>query len=110
MKNKTTTIIMIFLFFSLGIVILGFVLAEKNTGTKLHKGKNYLEINQTLSAKKLISLNPNIESISYFNKFLNRDIGYVNIFGGVGSNFLTKQGQIYEISVSKNMSLVYPVQ
>ena len=110
MKRKINTLAMILLFFLLGIIILGFVLAGDGQGTKLHKGKNYLEINQTIYINELVSLNPDIESVSYFNKFLNKDIGYVNVFGGVGSNFLTKQGQIYEISVNKNMSLIYPIQ
>lgn len=103
MKKKLTISISILLF-TLGTFFLEFALAEDNS-TELYQGKNYLEINQTMYVKDLVILNPNIESVSYFDEFLNKHFGYVNIFGGIGSNFRIEKGRVYEISTSKNTTL-----
>jgi len=75
------------------------------TNILLKTGKNYLTFNQSVYAKEIIILNPEIESVSYFDEFLNRSVGYVNAFGGVGSNFLINSKQGYEINVRKDINL-----
>jgi len=93
---------------SLIFIILAEMGFAKDEGQKisLEKGKNYVTINNTIYVQELIRINPEIESISYIDSFLNQSIGYVNVFGGVGKNFVIVPEQVYEISVKKNMSLI----
>jgi len=104
------------IFFMLIILVLILVVALKvipaaielnghKTGILLKTGKNYLILNQSLYAKEIIILNPEIESLSYFDEFLNKSIGYVNVFGGVGSNFITNPEKAYEINVKEDINL-----
>ena len=97
----------ILLLFIVAIFVLDISLAE-NEGNeiKLFKGKNYLDINKSLLASELIALNPDIEYVSFFDSFLNKSIGYVNYFGGIGENFFIEPGNEYEISVDKDTVLI----
>jgi hypothetical protein len=73
---------------------------------KLVEGKNYVSFSGQGFASDVILLNPDVEAISYFDEDLNKTIGYVNVFGGVGSNFLIVPERTYELIISKNTSLV----
>ena len=75
---------------------------------ELGKGKNFVQFNlsEGFYADTLIKLNPAIESISY--RVGNRTIGYVNVFGGVGENFIINSNQTYEIVLRKNSTLILP--
>ena len=88
-------------------IIVKATLAEENisTGIFLKKGKNYVELNFTSYAKNLVVHNSNIEYISYNDKFLGKSYGYVNVFGGIGSNFAIIPGETYEIAVKEDMEL-----
>jgi len=74
---------------------------------ELEKGKNVVMINlsRPIYAETLINLNPDIEAISYSEN--NRTIGYVNVLGGIGQNFIVENRE-YEIIVSKDINLVLP--
>ncbi|GEM_PF-1103800 len=106
MKKETLIAIML-LFFLFSVIILDFGLA-KNEGKKtdLKRGKNLLEINQTMYVRDFVRMNPDIETVSYFDEFLNKSIGYVNVFGGVGKNFLMTPGQVYEVNAKRNTTLL----
>ena len=69
--------------------------------------KNYVELNVSngFYAETLIKLNPDIEAISY--KEDNETIGYANVFGGVGKNFVV-ESRTYEIIVKENINLILP--
>jgi hypothetical protein len=71
----------------------------------LDKGKNEISVPFEMLASDLILLNPEIETISYFDENLGRRIGYINAFGGLGSNFYLVPGKSYEISVRKETNL-----
>jgi hypothetical protein len=90
------------------IAISKIVSVSDNTGTALIAGDNNVSFNVTSSfyAGDLIKLNPSIEAVSYRES--NRTIGYVNAFGGIGSNFEIENGINYEIFVSENTTLVIP--
>lgn len=103
--------VLIFLFLA-GIFILvvygGSAQSSQNldSGIFLVEGKNSVEFDNALLVKELVVLNPGIEYVSYFDDFLNKQIAYVNVFGGVGDNFLIEPGKVYEISVKKKIELV----
>jgi len=101
-------VIVVFALLLLALVILVDLGLAKDEGQKINlvTGKNYVTINNTMSVRELVKINPEVESISYMDSFLNQSIGYVNAFGGVGKNFLVVPNQVYEISVKKNMSLI----
>jgi len=107
--KKRTAVLGLLIFFCLFGITLNIVIAEISQGEiALVRGKNYLTFDQTFFVSELVLLNPEIEYVSYYDDFLHKSIGYVNVFGGVGSNFVVKLDKIYEISVSKNMSLILP--
>lgn len=88
------------------ILTIGTALAEtQNPQITLVKGKNLIQINQTMSASEFILLNKNIEYIWYFDDSLNQSVGYVNIFDGIGTDFTIEPGKFYEVGVSKEINL-----
>ncbi len=89
-------------------IILKATLAEEyvSTGIFLKKGKNNVELNFSSYAKNLVAYNPSIEYISYTDKFLGKNYGYVNVFGGIGRNFPINPGETYEISVKEDAELL----
>jgi hypothetical protein len=68
---------------------------------ELNSGRNYITINSSefVSAKDFLLKNTNIEMISYTEG--NKTIGYVNVLGGIGKNFMLEDGKIYEIYFKK---------
>ena len=99
-------IIAVFFIFILGIIIFDFSTAEYGKEIKLTKGKNYLFVNQTLYANEFVLMSKDIEYVAYFDEFLNRSVGFVNAFGGIGQNFLIEQGREYEVGVRQNINLM----
>jgi hypothetical protein len=75
----------------------------------LNEGKNNLHITseKEFFVKDLILLNPDIEVISYING--NRTIGYINIFGGIGENFLIRNDINYEIISKSDAEIIFPL-
>jgi len=105
MKNKTAFIVLAFLFaFSLSFIVIS---SQDAFSVSLAEGKNKVRINlsEPIYAETLIKLNPDIEAISYMEG--NRTIGYVNVFDGVGKNFIVADRE-YEIVASKSINLVLP--
>jgi len=80
------------------------------TSIDLSKGKNLIMLNITepFYVETLIKLNPSIEVVSYIEN--NESIGYVNVYGGIGKNFIMREGTEYEIIVSDNAGLVLPYE
>lgn len=79
---------------------------HSRSGVILLEGKNQVEIDRAVLVKEIVILNPEIEYVSYYDEFLNKQVAYVNVFGGVGDNFLIEPGRIYEFSVRKKIELV----
>jgi len=74
---------------------------------ELREGKNILRINlsEPIYVETLIKLNPDIEAVSYQEN--NKTVGYANVFGGIGENFVVIDRD-YEVIVSKDINLVLP--
>jgi len=104
MKIKSVFFLVgILLVFSSGVMLI----SSKGSGIKLVEGKNVVLLNITspFYVETLVKLNPKIEAVSYSEG--NVTIGYVNVFKGIGENFVVENRE-YEIVVSKNISLVLP--
>lgn len=73
----------------------------------LVQGKNIVTFNEInpFYVEDLIKLNPEIEVVSYNGD--ERTIGYVNIYGGLGTNFVIRDAT-YEIIVKGNTTLFLP--
>ena len=76
----------------------------------LQKGQNSLLINFSLErfvyAADIIYFNPDVEVISFQES--NKTIGYVNVFGGIGKNFMIEQNKTYEVISSRKINLIIP--
>ena len=92
--------------FVVGVLAVFSTFSEEE-GIQLKKGKNFVELNITepFYVSSLVKLNPDIEVVSY--KEGNESIGYVNVFGGIGRDFVVDEG-VYEIVVKKDIVLVIP--
>jgi hypothetical protein len=104
MKNKK--ILFMFIILVLGLYII--VISSKDVSLiPLAKGKNQVSLNlsEPVYVKTFIDMNPEIEAISYQED--NETVGYVNVFEGIGRNFILKEGE-YEIIVGKDVNLIVP--
>jgi hypothetical protein len=81
------------------------IILNANDDIPLAQGRNYLQFNfsSSLSAKDLVSKNPDIEAISFTEN--NQTVGYVNVLGGIGKNFLLQPNSVYEIISKKQTKL-----
>jgi hypothetical protein len=71
-------------------------------------GKNQVRFNLTepFYVKDLVKWNPTISVVSYIEE--NKTVGYVNLFNGIGDNFVIDNDKDYEVILNKNISLVLP--
>jgi hypothetical protein len=104
--------IIIYASISLIFIIISFILvvSENVSSIKLTNGKNNIIFNSSNSfyAKDLVKYNPKIEVISYIEE--NTTIGYVNVFSGIGENFIIYPGKEYEIIVKEDINLIIPYE
>lgn len=100
--KKFMIILVIFVIF-----VGSFITISSKDAVELVKGKNHVELNisQPFYVETLMKLNPSIEVASY--QAGEETIGYVNVFKGVGKNFIVDTGE-YEIIVKENTTLVLP--
>ena len=101
------TFIFLLIFFTLVFSFIG-VFSESINSLNLFDGKNVIELNFTepFYAESLVTLNPSIVVVSYTQD--NETIGYINIFGGIGDNFIIQKNKKYEVIVNGNSTLVLP--
>ena len=88
------------------ILSLTIIVAENPVELTLTEGKNVMVINdyfQSMYASELMSLHPQIESIS-IEKYGNT-YGYINTLGGVGTNMLIESSNEYEIYSKENITI-----
>ena len=86
----------IFLFIAL--LYLTTAIADGEVLVTLNPGKNVVLIDdyfQMISASELVKKYPEIESIT-LEKY-GEQLGFINIFGGIGADFLITSGTEYEI-------------
>jgi hypothetical protein len=88
----------------LSLLVVGLTFAEVFFKTELNKGKNEICLNYSLGyASELVKIHPEIETITYVQE--NKTIGYVNILGGIGKDFLIEENKTYEINSKKNITI-----
>lgn len=100
----------VLVFFVLFVLLGAFVLVSlEDDSLKLEEGKNKIRLNfsDAFYVDSLIKLNPDIEVVSYIDEY-NQSTGYVNIFGGIGENFVIYPNAEYEIITRKDFNLVLP--
>ena len=103
----------LFLLIVIGIIAFSFsgVYSSETIGIEsknLIIGKNHVRFNliEPFYVRDLIRWNPEISVVSYVNK--NKTIGYVNLFNGIGENFIIENGKDYELILNKNIELAMP--
>ncbi len=95
------------LIISLALAAISPAQATKPVEISLSEGKNNLTVEEFIFPKyvsDLVKENPWIESVTL--KENGRSYGYINIFGGIGRNFLIEYGKTYEIFSSQNKTMV----
>jgi O-glycosyl hydrolase len=89
------------------VLIMGFIIIAEPSGENIEikKGKNNLTIPLTtyIDAKTLTEIYPEIEVISYEKN--GKSIGYVNVFNGIGKNFVLESNKTYEVISNKNITI-----
>lgn len=98
--------------FSLAGVLLilsisGIIIAEEfKEGVNLIEGKNLINLSQDFDpiyVEDFVKIYPEITTITYNNG--THELGYVNVFGGIGENFIVYPNKIYEITTKGETSL-----
>jgi hypothetical protein len=99
------------------VIVIGFVqgienldisneITVLNSSEILSKGRNFVVFEDYIYVSKLIYMNDLIEAVSYYDSYSQESVGYVNIFGGIGNDFLIIPGREYEIFVKEETKLV----
>lgn len=94
------------IFVLLLIIGISFVFAvDVPREVQLVEGKNIVNATEfePLYIKTLVKMYPEIESASYDVGGVS--YGYVNVFGGIGTDFVVMPGIDYEIVVSNNITI-----
>lgn len=75
--------------------------------TTLLEGKNevFLNLSSPHYVSTLVKLNPSLEAVSYREG--NTTLGYINVFGGIGEDFVLYP-RTYELISSSNTTLLLP--
>ena len=99
---------LLILFFVLLILgVSGIIIAEEfKEGIKLADGKNLINLSSEFSplyVGDLVKIYPEIAAVTYDNG--EKQVGYVNVFGGVGENFVIYPNTIYEITTKQEVTL-----
>jgi hypothetical protein len=94
----------------IGIIVLSsaITLAElSGEGIKLNIGENQINFSFDFSpfyTQDLVKAYPEISVITHNENGVEE--GYVNIFGGIGKNFLIESNKNYEIIVQKEVTII----
>jgi len=73
---------------------------------ELQEGENKIFVEDFFYPKYVsdfVSENPSIQSVTLIEN--GRSYGYVNVFGGVGRNFIIEQGKEYEVFISDQVNV-----
>jgi hypothetical protein len=93
--------------FMILILATGFLIIAEPSGEEIEikKGKNNLSIQVVtyIDVRSLVEIYPEIEVISYEKN--GKSIGYVNVFNGIGRNFILEYNKTYEVISSKNITI-----
>lgn len=89
-------------------LIFGVVAENIPSNKEAEKGKNLVEFGEEIYAKQLVILNPHIEYIACYDEYLGKQLAFVNVFGGIGQNFLIVPEEECEISFKYDTNLLLP--
>jgi len=72
-----------------------------------YRGKNLVNFSfePGMDAKTFMALVPEADVISYYDPIREKSVGYVRVFGGIGTNFYLHAGITYEVYVRKTTNL-----
>jgi hypothetical protein len=103
MNKFLLTLVFVILIFGIS----GIIIAEEfKEGIKLSEGKNIINLSfefSPLYVKDLVLIYPEISTVTYNES--NQEWGYVNVFGGIGENFVIYPNKTYEITVKQEVNL-----
>lgn len=106
MKTKIFILILIILSILFSTAITLAELISNENEIQLVEGENQITIPESVSpfyVSDLMKSYPEILTITYFE--FEKEIGYANIFGGVGENFIIYPTQEYTFTVNKDMEV-----
>jgi hypothetical protein len=107
MKSNFLLLIVLLVFlFSTAIALAEFIPDANKSGIELSEGENLVLIPEHVSpfyVSDLMKSYPEILTITYFE--FEREIGYANIFGGVGEDFIIYPNKEYNFTVEKNVEV-----
>ncbi len=86
------------------IISLTVIMAENPLLIKIQENQTNFTVNEyfpPIFASQLIKENPNIQSISVSE--YGQTFGYLNTFGGIGTNFLIEPDKNYEIHTNQTI-------
>ncbi|MGY4884737.1 MAG: hypothetical protein ACP5NZ_04130 [Nanobdellota archaeon] len=88
--------------------ITGIIFAEEfKKGIEVKEGQNLLNLSnefEPIYVQDLVKIYPEISTVTYIDSF-GEKYGYVNVFGGIGQNFVVYPNSIYEITTKQNIDL-----
>ncbi len=95
------------MFFLVIILSLTTIIAENPLSIEIFEGESNFTIEEyfpSIYASQLIEKYPSIQSIS--TEEYGQTFGYINLFGGVGTNFQIDPAKTYKIFTSENITVV----
>lgn len=109
-NNLLISLLLIVTILSTAITLAELLPEEEDPVISLNQGKNEIIIPENTSSfyvKDLVIAYPEILTVTYFKLEDGnlKEKGFVNVFGGIGENFIIYPNQKYNITVSKNMEV-----
>ena len=80
------------------------LIADSIVTMNVKKGENNIMVENyfhSLPVSSLISTNPQVQSVTLLEE--GQTLGYVNVFGGIGTDFLIEPGKTYEVHSSEDL-------
>ncbi len=90
------------------LCVSGIIIAEDfKESVELTEGKNLINLSQEFSplyVEDLVKMYPEITAVTYIDQ-TEETFGYVNVFGGIGENFVIYPNLVYEIITKQKITL-----
>jgi predicted metal-dependent hydrolase len=105
-KLLVLIIIVISIIFSTAIALANLVSDNTDSDIQILQGENEVLIPEKISpfyVEDFVKEYPEILTVTYFE--FEEEIGYANVFGGVGENFIIYPNKTYKITVEKNVEV-----
>jgi hypothetical protein len=109
MKNNLLVLIILLIFLFTTAITIAEILPDEK-GIQLEQGENEILMSLEFSpiyVSDLIKAYPEIMMITYFDEISEEEIGYVNVFGGIGENFIMYADKTYFITVEEKLEVSF---